>query len=326
MKKAVFFTCSIIVNLMASGGYLARNYRLNSENSQHIREEAEMNQEFQEERGKVRKKQEEMKIEQKKRKSCEINPAVKKADERMLKEQVKEERERQYLNRIGIEVPSLAEIEENSYIYRYNHGLGQRKGLLNEDRLNNHYLNLQAVYRANLDACLMNVLDVEELDEKLADSRLGFVSRKAEEQNLYEKESTMGLAYIYQRNNLYIEYLSEEQLDLLGRTLESGRALITEEIKKMVKETFREVIRVRKPENWEDESRFLYPEAEGRKPRIPNQALVLGISNAMEYGASGKLLPDRYRKEKYECLDRIKKEKEKEYSEILGTEVYILIE
>lgn len=265
MKKAAFFICSIIVNLMVSGGD-------------------------------------------------------------MVKYQVKEEMERQYLKGIGIEVPSLAEIEENSYIYRYNHELGKRKGLLNEDRLNNHYLNLQAVYRANLDACLMNVLDLEDLDEELADSSLDFVSRRAEEKNLYEKESTMGLAYIYQRNNLYIEYLSEEQLSLLRQSLESGRSLITDEIQKMVWETFREVIRVRKPEDWEDETRFLYPETEGRKPKIPNQALVLGISNAMEYGISGKLLPDRYRREKYEYLDRIKKEKEKEYSEILGTEVYILIE
>ena len=46
----------------------------------------------------------------------------------------------------------------------------------------------------------------------------------------------------------------------------------------------------------------------------------------MKYDSSGKLLPDRYRREKYEYLDRIKKEKEKEYSEILGAEVYILIE
>ena len=158
----------------------------------------------------------------------------------------------------------------------------------------------------------MNVLDLEDSDEEIADSSLDFVSRRAEEKNLYEKESTMGLAYIYQRNNLYIEYLSEEQLSLLRQSLESGRSLITDEIQKMVWETFREVIRVRKPEDWEDETRFLYPETEGRKPKIPNQALVLGISNAMEYGTSGELLPDRYRREKYEYLDRIKKEKEKE--------------
>ncbi len=66
MKKAAFFICSIIVNLMVSGGD-------------------------------------------------------------MVKYQVKEEMERQYLKGIGIEVPSLAEIEENSYIYRYIMNLEKEK-------------------------------------------------------------------------------------------------------------------------------------------------------------------------------------------------------
>lgn len=281
MRKRVLFVCSMIVVLIAAGGY-----------------------------------REKMKIEQKKHKS----------DYAALKDQAKEEAERQYLNGNGIVVPSIAEIEKNPYIYRYNHELGKEKGLLNDDCLNDHYLNLQAVYRANLDACLMSVLDVEDLDEELVNSSLGFINRKAEDRNLYEKESTMGLVYIYQRNNLYIEYLSEEQLSMLRQSLESEKPLITDEIKDMVKETFREVIRVRNPLDWEDKSRFLYPEAEGRKPKISNQALVLGIANAIGYDNSGKLLPDRYRREKYAYLERVKKEKEKEYSEILGTEVYILIE
>lgn len=281
MRKRVLFVCSMIVVLIAAGGY-----------------------------------REKMKIEQKKHKS----------DYAALKDQAKEEAERQYLNGNGIVVPSIAEIEKNPYIYRYNHELGKEKGLLNDDCLNDHYLNLQAVYRANLDACLMSVLDVEDLDEELVNSSLGFINRKAEDRNLYEKESTMGLVHIYQRNNLYIEYLSEEQLSMLRQSLESEKPLITDEIKDMVKETFREVIRVRNPLDWEDKSRFLYPEAEGRKPKISNQALVLGIANAIGYDNSGKLLPDRYRREKYAYLERVKKEKEKEYSEILGTEVYILIE
>lgn len=313
MKKAVLFICGIMVTLLAAGEYMAENYGKNNGIRQNIRKEAKMNQE---DGGRARRYLEEMKKENKKQNNDYV----------AFKYQMKEETERKYLKERGVEVPSLAEVEENTYIYRYNYRIGKEKGLLKEDRLNQHYLNLQAVYRANLDAYLMETLDVEELDEEFVDSSLGFVSRKAEDQNLYEKESTMGLAYIYQRNNLYIEYLSEEQLGLLERSLESKRAVITDEIKAMVKETFKEVIKVRNPGDWGDESRFLYPETEGRKPKIPNQALVLGIKNAMEYDTSGKLLPDRYRREKYEYLDKIKKEKEQEYSEILETEVYILIE
>lgn len=235
-------------------------------------------------------------------------------------------REKQDKRESAIRIPTVKEVSDNSYIYRYNHDLGRAKGLLSKDCLNDRYLRLQAVYRANLDAYLREVLDIEALDEELRNSRLGFVSHKSGKQNLYERGSAMGLEFIYLRNNLYIEYLDEEQLSLLERRLETGKHPVTDEIKAMVTETFREIIRVRDPRDWEDRSSFLYPGVQGQKPMIPNHALVLGIANDMEYDASGRLAPDAFRKEKYEFLDRIKKEKEREYSRITGVKVYILIE
>ena len=235
-------------------------------------------------------------------------------------------REKQDKRESAIRIPTVKEVSDNSYIYRYNHDLGRAKGLLSKDCLNDRYLRLQAVYRANLDAYLREVLDIETLDEELRNSRLGFVSHKSGKQNLYERGSAMGLEFIYLRNNLYIEYLDEEQLSLLERRLETGKHPVTDEIKAMVTETFREIIRVRDPRDWEDRSSFLYPGVQGQKPMIPNHALVLGIANDMEYDASGRLAPDAFRKEKYEFLDRIKKEKEREYSRITGVKVYILIE
>ena len=235
-------------------------------------------------------------------------------------------REKQDKRESAIRIPTVKEVSDNPYIYRYNHDLGRAKGLLSKDCLNDRYLRLQAVYRANLDAYLREVLDIETLDEELRNSRLGFVSHKSGKQNLYERGSAMGLEFIYLRNNLYIEYLDEEQLSLLERRLETGKHPVTDEIKAMVTETFREIIRVRDPRDWEDRSSFLYPGVQGQKPMIPNHALVLGIANDMEYDASGRLAPDAFRKEKYEFLDRIKKEKEREYSRITGVKVYILIE
>lgn len=235
------------------------------------------------------------------------------------------EGERHHLPGSGLWVPTVEEVSENPYIYRYNHELGKEKGLLDEDGLNQRYLCMQAVYRANLDAYLLERLDVRDLDEELMNSGLGFASRKGGDQNLYEKESTMGLTFIYLRNNLYIEYLGKDQLDLLAHAVEEG-VPVTDEMKSMVEDTYREVIRVRNPRDWEDDSRFFYPKAGGSRPEISSYALVLGMANALKYDASGRLLPDAHRTDQYEYLERIKKEKEKEYSEILGTEVFILIE
>ena len=227
----------------------------------------------------------------------------------------------------GGKVPTIAEVSKNPYIYRYNHELCKEKGLTEStDHLSGRYLYMQAVYRANLDAYLLKTLDIGELDEELGNGGLGLVSLGPEEQNLYERESTMELRHICLRNNLYIEYLRKDQLCLLEDQLSKGKLVVTDEIQDMVKETYREVIRVRNPGNWEDDESFLYAEAQGLKPKIPNSALVLEISGEVEYDASGNLLSDGQIKEKYEYLDRIKEEKEKEYSGLLGTKVYILLE
>lgn len=216
--------------------------------------------------------------------------------------------------------------ESEGDLYRCNLELCREKGLLEEGMPNRRYLRLRDVYRANMEAYLLDVLDIKALDDEMKGSGLGFTGHSREDCNLYEREYSMGLEFIYLRNHLYIEYLSKEQLRLLERQAEKGGIRVSEEVKDMVKSTYRDVIRVRDPRDWEDESRFLYPAAQGRKPVIPNQAVVLGIADAMEYDAAGRLLADEHREEKYAYLDAVKEEKEEEYAEILGTEVYILVE
>lgn len=245
----------------------------------------------------------------------------------LQKEFEKEEEMVQYALEDILKAPTVAEVSENPYIYRYNHRLCKEKGLTEtEDSLSRRYLCMQAIYRANLDAYLLDALDIRQLDEEMRSSSLGFVSPKPEDRDLYERESTLGLKYIYLRNNLYIEYLEREQLDLLEHQLKTGKEAVTDEIRKMVKETYQEIIRVREPEERTDSCNFFYAGTEGNIPEIPNHALVLKISNVMEYDASGNLFSDDRMKEKREYLDRVKMEKEKEYSDILGIEVYILLE
>lgn len=247
--------------------------------------------------------------------------------EKTGKKPEKEEDMGQYALAGKLNVPTAGEVSENPYIYRYNHGLCREKGLIAGDgRLSSRYLYLQAAYRANLDAYLLKALDIKKLDEELKSSSLGFKCPKNEGRNLYERGSAMGLAYICLRNNLYIENLEKSQLDILERHLKTGKEAVADEILEMVKESYKEVIRVRNPGNWEGEEHFLYAAAQGRKPEIPDDALVLEISDSTEYDASGNLLEECRMGEKYRYLEQVKATKEKEYAGILGIPVYILLE
>ncbi len=231
-----------------------------------------------------------------------------------------------------LQVPEQEEVLRNEYIYRYNHERMKEKGLTEvgqgedaDGAPGEKYLYLQALYRANLDAYISETLDLKALDACLKNSSLGFVSTKPEEKNLYERESTMGLEFIYIRNNLYIENLRMEQIRLLEEHLKTGEEAVTGEITAMVSETFQEVIKVREPGNWDNTGSFLYPAGRGEEPKIPNQALVLAIPNHEKYDEAGNFLPEDNMKQRQEYLERLKAEKEKEYTQILGACVYIVI-
>lgn len=231
----------------------------------------------------------------------------------------------QYVLAGKLKIPSWEDYRKSGQICRYNHGLMREKGLEKGGAPGDYYLYLQAVYRENLEAYLLEALDIEALDERMRDSGMGFESSRDEEKDLYEKGSSMGLAYLYLKNNLYIEYLDESQLGLLDRQLKTQKTAVTDELKKMAKDTFRDVIRVRDPENWEDRRGFLYPPAKGRMPEIPSQALVLAITDHIRYDGEGNFQPGDHRKERRAYLGRIKESKEREYAQILGCQVYILI-
>lgn len=97
-----------------------------------------------------------------------------------------EEEMEKHLVQGGVYVPTPKEVWENPYIYRYNHKLCREKGLIEGDSLDNFYLCMQAIYRANLDALLLKKLDIRKLDDELEKSKLGFVSRRQEDKELYE--------------------------------------------------------------------------------------------------------------------------------------------
>lgn len=224
-----------------------------------------------------------------------------------------------------LKVPTPEEAAEDVYAYRYNYEKMKEKGLADSGGPGKYYFYLQAVYRANLDAYLLEETDIKELDGKLRNSGLGFEGRKPEKKNLYERESTMGLELIYLRNHLYIENLNARELALLDNQLKNGDTPVTEELKEMVKRTCPQVVRVRDWDGGRDSRGFFYADSPGKEPEIPNQALVLAITNDVRYDASGKLIPGDPVKERYGYLEEVKGEKEREYSEILGVPVYILL-
>lgn len=88
------------------------------------------------------------------------------------------------------------------------------------------YFDLLNKYKVFLEQYLKEKLCLDLIDSNLEKSNLNFETIKEEEMDFYQKTSTMGLKYIYLRNNIYIEHLSSEDIIFLKDQSEYNKATI----------------------------------------------------------------------------------------------------
>lgn len=142
----------------------------------------------------------------------------------------------------------------NSIVFPVSYSLitAVKKGLTNLFGFGEEYLYLQALYRAALEQYLMETLSLKEYDDRIAASENRIIPREGERRNFYQKYSTMGLTYVYLRNNLPIERLEKEDLEILRDCLETADTQgVTEELMEMVQRTYPTVLKAYT--QWEDD-------------------------------------------------------------------------
>ena len=87
------------------------------------------------------------------------------------------------------------------------------KGLYQDGTFSNKFYKLYRYYQILLDKYLLDKFNLEEYDNRIANSDLLFIPVKKEDKDYYGYMSSMGLKYIYLRNNIYVEKLSNEDID-----------------------------------------------------------------------------------------------------------------
>lgn len=237
----------------------------------------------------------------------------------------KQEDMRQYPLTSQLEIPSRKELKE-IYPESYNKELMKKKGLSETEDFSEKYLYMQALYRANLEAYLMETLDLQEVDNTLENGELYYLPIEETEKDLYARYSTMNLNYIYLRNNLCIERLEKEDLATIEKALKEGKEVITEEMKALAARTYPTVISAM-DESKRDAKKMNVPYLRASPlPSVPNNALVLVIGTSFPYDEKGMYLPHFPVKKYDQILDAIKEEKEESYEDILNIPVYIWVE
>ena len=195
------------------------------------------------------------------------------------------------------------------------------KNMKQEDKDN--YITLYNAYRSLLTEYLINKLELKKYDDKLYKSDFKFSIVNENYMDVYQYFSSKELKYFYIRNNLFINKLSQKDIDFLTAKVKSNDLVLNNETTKFIEETFSNVIfedikgtnKVFMTLYGPDSSKFL----------APNNAVILGLRyNIFDTnGLNDNEWKDLYFKQ-LEFLNSLIKEMKNNFINILNIPINII--
>ncbi len=117
-----------------------------------------------------------------------------------------------------------------------------KKGLCDEEYLNDKYLVLYKNYKNLFDKYLLTKLSLQNYEDRIINSDLKFIPLKHTDMEYYQYISTMNLHYIYSINDIYVEKLAEKDIDRVINLSEEELIEPSQELLDLVAKTYEDVI------------------------------------------------------------------------------------
>lgn len=137
-----------------------------------------------------------------------------------------------------------------------------------------NYIELYNVYSALLTSHFIEKYKLDEYDNVLVNSPFSFPKVKEEDMDIYQYLASSNLSFIYLRNNLYIERLSQEEKNQLVWLAQEDELEYTPEVEALIETTFRKVI-AENPTDEENLNVFYGPMSGDFL--APDNAIIIGI-------------------------------------------------
>lgn len=146
----------------------------------------------------------------------------------------------------------------------------------NNREYSTNYFKLQALYRKGLDDFLDNKFGLTILDKEL-DEKSSEIGVKIEQfDDVYKEYSTMGTKYIYLRNYVHVERLSDDELNFLLRRINMNNEEVDEELTNLISRTYKKVISYCLREG-DDNYRELYDMRSGPYAKVRFDSLTIMV-------------------------------------------------
>lgn len=203
--------------------------------------------------------------------------------------------------------------------YTFSEDAAAALGLAGDGAFTDEYFRLQAFYGAALWSFLSAQADFEAVDQGIAESDMRIIPR-TRYQTVYQQAQAYGLKYLYLRNNLMIEHLTQEQLASL-RALCAAADTGSEAALAFIEDTWKLVI-TQNPDYPEDLLCIL-DLTTGQ--RVENCSLLIGLDSMFELNASGGFADAEHEKEKAEFLTSLADALSRELTDVFELPVYVII-
>lgn len=182
---------------------------------------------------------------------------------------------------------------------------------------------VEEIYRTGLSQYLLEVLDLEKYDKELVESDMNYIpyygegERGANCQTEEQKRDRLGLTYIYLRNELHLDRLSEEETKILEKEAENtGTDTISDEAMEMIINTFPDVISSMEIKTPEDKEVMTF--YDNNTDFVEVNALVLKIGTNDEFDENGEWVNKEHEVEKQRALKAFSDRMESELNGKLG--------
>ena len=216
-----------------------------------------------------------------------------------------------------------AEVAKKLYPADYNLEMAIEKGLVNTSIYEDRFLLLQSGYRAIFNAYLCDRVNLDEYQNCLDANELNFPKSSRTE---YSEIGAFGRNNIFIRNSLYVERLSNEDIELILDSIDGETIRIDDRLLSLVERTWREIIIVRLGQDVNDEPyEIVYDEDGINKISAFNDSLVLELAYGVEFDISGNVVNKENEKAKYRYAVVLTNRMESEISNKLNCHVSVII-
>lgn len=182
--------------------------------------------------------------------------------------------------------------------------------------------NAQDMYRFLAQRYILEKTKLDRIDKRMREYEVPFIPYPAEKKNKYQAQDFMQLQYIYMRNDIHMERLSEEQIAVFeeAKNNVTGEEVIVKAMS-LVQDTYREVLAFTDTSDIEVE---LFPSISG-EGNVPGNAIVFMIATIPDYDGLGNVRDWEKERRKNHVLYSLKVQLEPICEETLQTPVRFII-